>query len=76
MTRRVSQKCIDNLVRAIRRGKVRNGREATVALGKKPDGKPYSHQHTWEVLFAAREQGHEIATRTGGKWRLLNGEGK
>lgn len=75
MTLRVSDKCIDRLVRAIRRGKVRNGREAAAALGKKPDGTGYSESHVWAVLRCSREAGHRIATRTGGKWELI-GEAK
>lgn len=71
MTLRVSDQCITRLVRAIRLGKVRNGREAAAALGKKADGTGYSESHVWACLKCARDAGHEIATRTGGKWRML-----
>lgn len=71
MTLRVSDQCITRLVRAIRKGKVRNGFDAAIALGTKQDGSGYSESHAWATLKRARDAGHRIATRTGGKWQML-----
>lgn len=56
---------IDTLIRAIRRGRVASGQDAANCLG-------LSLPHTWRILRAARRAGHRIATRTGGRWLVLN----